>query len=104
MTQERYLDMCEQLGREPDPEKMPPDWTDLPFIAQEALTVFNTLGDRLAADIGYLGKDYTLLPIYLEGVDDKELFLEILAWMDDKLIRKSSEDMKRAREQVKRTT
>ena len=104
MTKDRYLDMCEQLGREPDPEKMPPDWEDFPPIVQEALGVFGILGDRIAADIGYLGKDYSILPIYLQDIDNKELFLEIIAWMDNKIIKKSSEEMKRARDKAKRTT
>jgi hypothetical protein len=95
--------MMEQMGREPDPEKMPPDLEDFPPIVQEALGVFNILGDRVAADIGYLGKDYTLLPVYLEGVEDKELFLEILAWLDAKLVKKSAEEMKRARDKLNKS-
>jgi len=101
MTKERYLDMCEQLGTVPNPEKMPPDISDFPDSVGEAVHIFGLLGDRIAVDIGYLGKDYSILPVYLETVDDKELFLEVLAWLDGKVIQKSSEDMKRAREKMK---
>ena len=103
MTKARYLEMCAQTGREPDPDKCPPDENDFPYIVQRAIEVFNMLGDRVASDIGYLGKDYTLLPVHMdEFIDDKQLFLEIIAWLDSKLIKKSSEEMKRARDEAKR--
>jgi len=104
MNKERYLEVCAQLGKEPDLDKMPPDFSDLPPVVQEALHIFNLLGDRIAADIGYLGKDYSLLPVYLADIEDKELFLEVLSWMDNKVIKKSADEMKRMREQAKRTT
>jgi hypothetical protein len=101
MTKARYLDMCEQLGTEPDPLKMPPDLSDFPEVVQNALDVFNKLGDRIASDIGYLGKDYSILSVYLENVEDKETFLDILSWMDGKVIVESAEEMKRARDKIK---
>lgn len=100
MTKERYLEMCDQLGTEPNPDKIPPDMEDFPDVVQRALHVYNLLGDRIAADIGYLGKDYSILPAYLD--EDKEIFLEVLSWMDDKIIKKSAEDMKRARDKIKK--
>jgi hypothetical protein len=102
MTKDRYLDMCEQLGTEPDLDKMPPDIDDFPDVVQRAISVFNILGDRIAADIGYLGKDYSLVSVYLADEENKELFLEVLSWMDEKLIKKSSEEMKRARDKMKK--
>lgn len=100
MTKQTYLDMMEQMGREPDPDKMPPDMEDFPSIVQEAINVFNTLGDRIVADVGYLGKDYTLLPVFLESIDDRELFIEIITWLDAKLIKRSADEMKKARDKV----
>ena len=102
MTKDKYLDMCEQLGTDPDPLKMPPDLDDFPLVVQEALTIFNKLGDRIASDIGYLGKDYSILPAYLENVEDKVTFLDVLSWMDGKVIMESAEEMKRAREKLKK--
>jgi len=97
MTKDRYLTMCEQLQQEPDPEKMPPGFDDLPDIAQYAINTFNMLGDRVYPEIGYVGKDYTNLNIYLEvyKIEDKEFFLEILSWLDARAIKKSSEHLKK---------
>ena len=102
MTKDRYLEMQSQLCRDPDPEKCPPGIEDFPSVVQEAIYVFNSLGDRVVADIGYLGKDYTLLPAYLNDVEDKETYLEVMAWLDGKIIKKSQEEMKRARDKIKR--
>ncbi len=104
MTQDRYLEMCEQLGKEPDPEEMPPDISDFPEIVQIGLSIFNTLGDRVYPEIGYIGKDYTNLPILMEmyGVEDTELLLQILGYLDSRAIQHSSETLKKERDKLKR--
>ncbi len=104
MTQERYLKMCEQLGKEPDPEEMPPDINDFPEIVILALNTFSCLGDRIYPDIGYMGKDFTNLPLYIElyGITNVELFLEILTYLESRAIKSSSESLKREREKLKR--
>ena len=66
MTQERYLTMCEQMGKDPNPDEIPPAWEDLPDIACTAVNIFNQLGDRVFPEIGYMGKDYTNLPLFIE--------------------------------------
>lgn len=104
MTQERYLEVCEQLGQEPNPDEIPPDISDLPFEMQLAINIFNSLGDRVQAEIGFVGKDYTNLPILLEiyEIDDKDLVLEVLDYLDSRAIKKSSEAMKKERDKLKR--
>ena len=104
MTRDKYLDMMEQLGKEPIESEIPPDFEDLPEIVVQALSTFNMLGDRAYPEIGYVGKDYTNLSYYIDiyDVEDKEYFLEILAWMDARAIKKSSEMMKREYEKLKR--
>lgn len=104
ITSDRYFEICEQLGKAPDPERIPVEWADLPGICQTAFHVFNMLGDRLVADIGYLGKDYSNLETILSThyIEDKELFLEILHWLDSRAIQQSAEQMKREREKLKR--
>jgi len=104
MTRDRYLEMCEQLGKEPLESEIPPDWEDFPEIVQLAINTFNILGDRVFPEIGYVGKDYTNLPHLLEiyDIEDKEFFLDLLHWLDSRAIQKSSEHMKKEYEKLKR--
>lgn len=104
MTKDRYLTMCEQLGNEPNSKDMPPDINDLPELAQIAINIFNLLGDRIVGDIGYIGKDYTNLRQYmaLYDINDEELCLEILSWLDSRAVKKSSEMMKKEMDKLKR--
>ena len=104
MTKEKYLTVCEQLGQEPSETKCPPEYEDFPLPLQQAIEVFNRLGDRVVADIGYLGKDYTALSVHMRvlKVIEKDIFLEALARLDAHLIKKSSEQMKKARDSAKK--
>lgn len=104
MTRERYFKMCEQLGQDPNPEEIPPDMEDFPEIAVQALTTFSSLGDRVYPDIGYMGKDFTTLPYYVElyGIKDTELFLEILTYLESRAIKISQEQLKREMDKLKR--
>ncbi|HAV24557.1 MAG TPA: hypothetical protein DCX01_00120 [Bacteroidetes bacterium] len=62
------------------------------------------LGDRIVADIGYLGKDYSNLAVLMAAheIEDTELFLEIINWLDSRVIKQSSETMKRERDKLKK--
>jgi len=104
MTRNKYLDMCEQLGKEPSDKEIPPDWEDFPEIVQEAINTFNQLGDRVYPEIGFVGKDYTNLPHYIEiyGIANKEFFLEVISWLDSRAIKKSSETLKKEYDKLKR--
>jgi len=106
MTQDRYLEMMEQLGKEPVPEEMPPSWEDFPDVIIDAVNTFNSLGDRIYPDIGYTGKDYTNLPFFIKmyNIEDIEFFLEILSWLDSRAIKKSSEQLKRQHDKLKRSS
>jgi hypothetical protein len=70
---------------------------------QQAISVYNRLGDRLVPDYGYLGKDYTSLPLHMEIVqpDSKEIFLETMLRLDEILIKKSREKMRQEHEKIK---
>ena len=102
MTKDKYLALCEQMGQEPVEEKCPPDFEDFPVPVQQAIEVFNKLGDRVLPDIGYLGKDYTSLELHMEvaGVDNKEIFLETLIRLDSSMIKRSADQMKKARDKM----
>jgi hypothetical protein len=103
MTKEKYLEMEEQLGREPNPERCPPGIEDFPQIIVDGIEIFNFLGDRVYPEIGYIGKDYTNLPILmgLYQIDDKELLLEVLSRLDAEAIRISQERLKREYDKMK---
>ena len=104
MTKDKYLELCLQIGQEPSEEKCPPGFEDFPVPLQQAIEVFNRLGDRVYPDIGYVGKDYVALPLHMKvvGVEEEELFLEALVRLDAHLIKKSAEQMKKARESAKK--
>ena len=104
MTRDRYLDMMEQLGKEPHSDEIPPGWEDFPDIVTDAVQTFNLLGDRIYPEIGYVGKDYTNLNHFIEvyGIDDREFFLEVLSWLDSRAIKKSSEQLKKEYDKLKR--
>ncbi len=104
MTQERYLTMCEQLGKEPVESEIPPAFEDFPEIVCQAINIFNQLGDRVYPEIGYVGKDFTSLPIHIDtqGIEDPELLLELLSWLDNRAIKKSSDALKKEYEKMKR--
>jgi hypothetical protein len=104
MTRERYFKMCEQLDKEPDPKEIPPDWEDFPDIAVQAMNTFSMLGNRVVPDLGFMGKDFANLSHYISihGIEDKELFLEILTYLESRAIKHSQEQLKREREKLKR--
>lgn len=103
MTKDRYLEMEEQLGRKPDPSKCPPGVEDLPLSVIEGIEVFNLLGDRVYPEIGYIGKDYTNLPILIDlyNIEDKELLIEVLSRLDAEAIKVSQERLKRQYDKMK---
>jgi hypothetical protein len=104
MTRDRYFKMCEQMGKEPQESEIPPDEEDFPDIALIALNTFSALGDRIYPEIGYMGKDFTNLPLYMElhGIEDSELFLEILTYLESRAIKDSQTQLKRERDRLKR--
>ena len=96
--------MMDQLGQEPNYNEIPPGYEDLPEVVAYAMNTFNMLGDRIYGDVGYVGKDYTNLKYFLEvyDIEDVEFFLEILAFLDSRAIKKNAEQMKRERDKLKR--
>ena len=104
MTKEKYIAIQEELGKEADLEKCPPGIEDFPDIVIDALNIYDRLGNRMYPDIGYVGKDFTNLPIYIQlyQIDNVELLLEILSRLDGHAIKSSQEEIKRAYDKLKR--
>ena len=104
MTRDKYLEMMDQMGKEPIEDEIPIAWEDFSFEVQQYLNIYNSLGDRVAADIGFLGKDYTKLELLIEVnmVEDKELLLDVLEWLERRAIKESADSMKKERDKIKR--
>ena len=106
INQDKYIEIQEQMGQPIEENKMPLSLDDFPDIVIIAINVFNRLGDRVYPEIGYVGKDFTNLNLYMEieGVEkeQKNFFLEILEWLDARAIKKSAEQLKREYDKMKR--
>jgi len=104
MTKDQYLEMMDQMNEEPDWDKCPPDWEDFPELVVTCVNIYHSMGDRIFPDVGFIGKDYTNLPYFISDYNTelKQLFIEILCWLDDKAIKKSSDKMKQEHEKLKR--
>ena len=96
--------MMDQLGQDPIPEEIPPDYEDFPMIVIDAINAYNSMGDRIYPEIGYIGKDYTNLPYYIEiyKVENTDVFLEILLRLDAEAIRLAQDKLKREYDRMKR--
>tara|TARA_B100001564_G_scaffold346190_1_gene345638 strand:+ start:539 stop:868 length:330 start_codon:yes stop_codon:yes gene_type:complete len=107
MTAEKYFEMQEQMGQPIEEDKIPPTMDDFPEEVNIAMDIFNRMGDRVYPEIGYIGKDFTNLNLYLDIYDvekqtEKDFILEIIEWLDARAIKKSSEQLKREYDKMKR--
>ena len=105
MTKDQYLMMCEQTGEEVDWEKCPPDVEDFPSIVIDTMNIFNTLGNRVYGDVGYVGKDFTnfnfLLKQYNIPKHQIDYVLELIIWLDSRAIEKSQKQIKSEYDRIK---
>ena len=106
MTRDRYFEMQEQMGHEPEEDMIPPDMDDLPELCHIAIEIYNRMGDRVYPEIGFIGKDYTKLDTYLEvfGIEEggTDFLLEIIEWLDSRAAKQSAEQLKREYSKLKR--
>ena len=96
--------MVEQTGEEINWDRIPPEPEDFPEVVIKAMNVFNSMGGRIYPDIGYIGKDYTLLSelMLLYPINNKDFFLEVLEWLDARVIKQSADQLKREYDKMKR--
>ena len=81
MTAEQYFAMCEQMGWEPDFEEIPQDYGSFSIEAQQAISLFSILPDRIEGMSGsWLGKDFSCLSDFMDifEVYDKRKVLEFI--------------------------
>jgi hypothetical protein len=93
-----------EMGKEPDPEKMPLGFEDIDEENQIAYSIYTSLGNRIYGEVGFIGKDYTNLPILIEvyEIEDKLYLLEKLSIMDDFFVDKSQKQIKKMHDDAKR--
>ena len=75
MDIEQYLQMCEQMGWEPNEDEMPKDPSHLSYNVQSALILYNSLPDIWEGMSGtWIGKDYSCLIDIMEiyQIDNKK--------------------------------
>ena len=106
MTKDQYLRMVEQTGEEIDWDKCPPDIEDFPNSIMTALSIYNSLGDRIYPDIGYIGKDFTNLSLlyknyYVEEHEEDWIF-ELLLFLDGNNIKDSQKRIRSEIDKIKR--
>lgn len=98
--------MVEQTGEEIDWEKCPPELDDFPDSVVVALNIFNSLGNRVYPDVGFVGKDYTNLSLLYNfyGVDnhEKEYIFELLLFLDNKTQEDSRKQIKAEYDRIKK--
>lgn len=92
----------EQLGKEPD--KPPIGYEDLDPDCQIALNIYNRLGNRVYGDVGFVGKDYTNLPILIEifEIINKDYLINLLNVLDTFNINQSQKAMKKMMDDIKK--
>ena len=106
MTKDQYLRMVEQTGEEIDWEKCPPEIEDFPESILTAINIYNSLGDRLYPDIGFVGKDFTNLSLlyknyYVEEHEEDWIF-ELLLFLDSNNIKESQKRIRSEIDRIKR--
>ena len=106
MTKDQYLEMMDQMGEDPDMSKCPDDWGDFPDLVITGVNIYNTLGNRVYPDIGYVGKDFTTLDFLIElnGIEEhnKEWIHEIIQFLETEAIQDSQRRLKAEHERMRR--
>ena len=106
MTKDQYLRMVEQTGEEIDWDRCPPEPEDFPQIVIDAINIHHSLGNRIFPEIGYLGKDYTNLPLLIKLYDieehQEEYLFGLLLFLDNQAIEVSQKRLKAEYDKMKR--
>ncbi len=106
MTKDQYLRMVEQTGEEIDWDRCPPDIEDFPESILTAINIYNSLGDRIYPDIGFVGKDFTnlslLYDLYLIKEHEKDWLFELLLFLDSNNIKENQRRIKSEYDRIKR--
>ena len=103
---DKYLSICEQLGEEPDPNKMPLETSDFPTEVQVAFFIFGFLEDRWEGMSGtYMGKTWNNLEYLftLYDLDSKTTILYFMKMWEEVIVsfRANKSEQRRKAEESK---
>ena len=104
---EKYLLVCEQLGHDPDPAKMPLESSDFPEEVQVAFFMFSLLPDHWEGMSGtYMGKYWDGIEYFfkLYEVSDRKTILFIMKKYESLLVSYRAEQADRKRKAQERKT
>jgi len=99
---EKYLRICEQLGQEPDPKRMPLETSEFPDEVQVAFFIYGMISDKWDGMSGsYLGKDWNevhkMFDLY--SIDDRVEVLYFMQVYDALIMKQRFENQKRKEKQ-----
>ena len=89
-----YLIVCDRLGKQPDPNKMPMDSGRFPYEVQLAFLIYELLPDRWEGMSGsYLGKEWGAIGALLDAYNIEErqiivFFIKAIDIINSKVINK----------------
>tara|TARA_X000001316_G_C922461_1_gene37923 strand:- start:8700 stop:8996 length:297 start_codon:yes stop_codon:yes gene_type:complete len=93
------------MGQDPDWEKCPPEIEDFPELVVDIVSIYNSLGDRIYPDIGYIGKDFTNLNYLLKRYKVKEYMqdfvFDTILQLDSRKIEASQKRIKAEYDKIK---
>ena len=97
--------VCEQLGQEPDPAKMPLDPSDFPEEVQVAFFMFSLLPDHWEGMSGtYMGKYWDGIEYFLKlyEVEDVKSIIYIMKMYEAKIVNYRAEKAEQKRKAEER--
>jgi|TARA_B110000285_G_C14881033_1_gene493923 hypothetical protein len=100
MNVDKYLTICEQLGEEPDPSKMPLETSDFPVEVQVAFFVFDLLEDKWEGMSGtYMGKIWGNLEYLftLYSVEEPKVVVYFISILESLIVKDRIEKSERKR-------
>jgi len=104
---DKYLKICEQLGEEPNPDKMPVTVDQYPLEVQQAFLIHDLLPDRWDGMSGsYFGKDMSALGSLLDiwEIEDKRTIVYFIKHIEARKVDKINKELEQKRKARERSS
>ena len=87
-------------------KKCPPASEDFPDIVHDGMNIYNSLGNRVYQDVGFVGKDFTNLERFYElyQIDhyEKAFLMKLMLFLEHRDVDSSQKAIKAAYDKAKR--